>query len=75
MPHIKEVAVVGMPDKLRGEIVKAVVSLKEGTKLSQEDIRYFSKEHLAHFKVPQVVEFRDNLPKTSSGKIDKKQLV
>ncbi|MBL7130202.1 MAG: AMP-binding protein [Candidatus Omnitrophica bacterium] len=73
-PQIKEVAVVGMPDKLRGEVVKAVVSLKENAVLGQEDIRYFAKQHLAHSKVPHTVEFRDNLPKTRSGKVDKTQL-
>lgn len=74
-PQVKEVAVVGAPDKLRGEIVKAVVSLKPGGNISQDDIRYFSKEHLAHFKVPHIVEFRDELPKTRTGKIDKTQLI
>ena len=74
-PQVKEVAVIGIPDKLRGEAVKAVISLKEGADISQEDIRYYSKEHLAHFKVPQVVEFMDVLPKTtSSGKVDKAKL-
>jgi acyl-CoA synthetase (AMP-forming)/AMP-acid ligase II len=73
-PQVKEVAVVGIPDKLRGEAVKAVISLKEDASVSQEDIRYFARQHLAHFKVPHTVEFRDNLPKTRSGKIDKIQL-
>lgn len=73
-PQVKEVAVIGIPDQLRGEAVKAVISLKEGANISQEDIRYFSKEHLAHFKVPQTVEFMEVLPKTSSGKVDKAKL-
>jgi len=73
-PHVKEVAVVGAPDKLRGEVVRAVVSPKEGMQVSEEDIRYHAKEHLANFKVPQIVEFRDSLPKNRTGKIDKTQL-
>ena len=73
-PYIKEVAVIGISDKLRGEMVKAIVSLKEGAKLTQEEIRYFSKEHLAHFKVPHIVEFMDTLPKNRMGKIDKTKL-
>ena len=73
-PQIKEIAVIGVPDKLRGEVVKAVVSLKEGAQLTQEDVRYFAKDHLAHFKAPQIVEFMDSLPKTSSGKVDKARL-
>lgn len=73
-PYIKEIAVVGKPDKLRGEVVKAVAALKEGAQVTEEDIRYFAREHLAHFKVPHIVEFRTSLPKTRSGKIDKTQL-
>lgn len=73
-PQIKEIAIIGVPDKLRGEAVKAIISLKEGAQLTQEDIRCFAKEHLAHFKVPQIVELMDNLPKTTSGKVDKAKL-
>jgi len=73
-PDVKEVAVVGVPDKIRGEVVKAVVVIKDKAKIKEEDIRYFAKEHLAHFKVPHIVEFRDNLPKNRVGKIDKTQL-
>jgi acyl-CoA synthetase (AMP-forming)/AMP-acid ligase II len=73
-PLVKEVAVVGVADDLRGEAVKAVVVLKPESKLKQEDIRYFCKEHLAHFKVPNIVEFRKELPKNRVGKVDKTQL-
>jgi acyl-CoA synthetase (AMP-forming)/AMP-acid ligase II len=73
-PQVKEVAVVGILDKLRGEVVKAVVVPKPEADLKEEDIRYFSKEHLAHFKVPHIVEFKKELPKNRVGKIDKNQL-
>lgn len=71
---VLEAAVIGISDKLRGEVVKAVVVLKEGMNVSTQDLRYFSKEHLAHFKVPQVIELRETLPKNRTGKIDKELL-
>jgi len=73
-PHIAEVAVVGVVDKLRGEVPKAIVVLKQGKKLSEEDLRYFCRQHLAHFKIPHYFEFRDSLPKNRAGKIDKEKL-
>jgi len=71
---VKEVAVIGVSDHLRGETVKAFVVLKEGMKISQEDLRYFAREHLAHFKIPQTIEIRESLPKNRTGKIDKELL-
>ncbi|MDP2940345.1 MAG: AMP-binding protein [Candidatus Omnitrophota bacterium] len=71
---IVEAAVIGIPDKMRGELVKAFVVLKPGQLLKEEDLRYFCREHLAHFKVPHEVEFRENLPKNRAGKIDKEVL-
>jgi long-chain acyl-CoA synthetase len=73
-PDIAEVAVVGAPDKLRGEIPKAYVVLKEGKSQTAETLRYFCKEHLAHFKIPHYYEFVESLPKNRAGKIDKEQL-
>jgi acyl-CoA synthetase (AMP-forming)/AMP-acid ligase II len=74
-PSIQEAAVVGMPDALRGEIVKAFTVLKkEAEGIKAEDIRSFCRKHLAHFKVPYIIEFRDSLPKTPSGKIQKEKL-
>ena len=73
-PAIAEAAVVGMPDKLRGEIVKAFVVFKQGVEATTEDIRSFCRQHLAHFKVPHEVETRSSLPKTPSGKIQKEKL-
>ena len=71
---VAEVAVVGTADKLRGEAVKAFVVLKEGMKTTPEDLRYFAREHLAHFKVPASIELRKELPKNRTGKIDKESL-
>ena len=73
-PAVQEAAVVGIPDKLRGETVKAFLVLKSPAEARSEDIRSFCREHLAHFKVPHDIEFRDSLPKTPSGKIQKEKL-
>jgi len=70
-PDIAEVAVIGMPDELRGEVPKAFVVLKKGKSLTGRDLQHFCREHLAHFKIPHYFEFQDSLPKTGSGKIDK----
>ena len=71
---VAEAAVIGIPDALRGEAVKAFVVLKELASVSVEDLRYFAREHLAHFKVPHSIELRQSLPKNRTGKIDKELL-
>jgi len=73
-PDVAEAAVVGVADKLRGEVPKAFVVLKEGKNLKEEDLRYFLKQHLAHFKIPHYFELKDSLPKNRTGKIDKERL-
>jgi acyl-CoA synthetase (AMP-forming)/AMP-acid ligase II len=73
-PAIAEVAVVGVGDKLRGEVPKAFIVLKEGSSLSEEDLRYFCRQHLAHFKIPHYFEFTPSLPKNRVGKVDKEKL-
>ena len=70
---VAEVAVIGIPDKLRGESVKAFVVLNEEN-VSLEGLKYFVREHLAHFKVPQSIEICKELPKNRIGKIDKEAL-
>jgi long-chain acyl-CoA synthetase len=72
--HIAEVAVIGVADKLRGEVPKAFITLKPGKSLSEEELRYFLREHLAHYKIPHYFEFSDSLPKNRAGKIDKELL-
>jgi long-chain acyl-CoA synthetase len=71
---VAECAVVGMPDKMKGEAVKAFVVLKAGARASVEELRYFLRDHLANFKVPSEVELRLELPKNRTGKIDKNLL-
>ncbi len=73
-PDIAEVAAIGVPDKLRGEVPKAFVVLKEGSKITEADLRYFCREHLARFKIPHYFEFITALPKNRAGKIDKEKL-
>ncbi len=73
-PAVLEAAVVGVPDKNWGESVQALVVLKEGAAASEEEIIEFCKEHLASYKKPRSVEFRDSLPKTASGKIKKNEI-
>jgi long-chain acyl-CoA synthetase len=74
-PKVLEVGVAGIPDAYRGETVKAWVVLKPGVTATVEEIREWSKQHLAGYKVPTHVEFRDELPKTTVGKILRRELV
>jgi long-chain acyl-CoA synthetase len=74
-PKVLEVGVAGVPDPYRGETVKAWVVLKPGEQADAEEIRDWCKDHLAKFKVPTEVEFRSELPKTTVGKILRRELV
>ncbi len=74
-PKVLEVGVAGIPDPYRGETVKAWVVVKEGETLTVDEVRDFAKEKLAKYKVPSHVEFRDELPKTTVGKILRRELV
>jgi len=71
---VAEAAVVGAPDPILGEVVKAVIVLKEGTTLERRDVLRACTQELEDFMVPKIVEFRDSLPKTDSGKIRRNAL-
>ena len=76
-PYIQECAVVGSPDKQRGEIVKAFVKLKVGypsTDKTKKDIQGFVKDKLSKHEYPRELEFIEELPKTADGKIKRKVL-
>ena len=71
---VKEAAVVGVPDEYRGETVKAFVSLRPGKTVTAEELIAFSKDRLAAYKYPRQVEFLDEIPKTVSGKLLRREL-
>lgn len=74
-PKVLEVGVAGIPDPYRGETVKAWVVLKPGETATADEIKDWCRERLAKFKVPTHIEFRDELPKTTVGKILRRELV
>ncbi|SET34761.1 long-chain acyl-CoA synthetase [Salinibacillus kushneri] len=73
-PGILEAAVIGVPDKYRGETIKAVIVCKENASLTEEEVIAHCRNKLAAYKVPRIVEFTDELPKTAVGKILKRAL-
>ncbi|MEM7226135.1 MAG: long-chain fatty acid--CoA ligase [Pseudomonadota bacterium] len=74
-PAIEAVAVCGVPDKHRGEVVKAYVQLRAGKELSGGELRAFLRDKLATFEIPRRIEFRDRLPLTIIGKPSRHQLI
>ena len=74
-PKVLEVGVAGIPDPYRGETVKAWVVVKPGETLTEDDIKDWCQDKLASYKIPTQVEFRDELPKTTIGKILRRELV
>ncbi|MFX1307544.1 MAG: class I adenylate-forming enzyme family protein [Promethearchaeota archaeon] len=73
-PAVSLGTVIGVKDKIYGELPKAFIVLKEGESITEEELINYCKKHLADFKVPKYVEFRDDLPKTPTGKIMKQPL-
>ncbi len=74
-PKVLEVGVAGVMDPRRGETVKAWVVLKPGVTATEEEIRDYCKKNMAAFKVPTEVEFKSELPKTTVGKVLRRELV
>lgn len=74
-PSIREAVVFGIPDAYRSEVVTAVVVLKEPNTLSAEELLHYCRERLTPYKIPRHIHFREELPKTSVGKILRRTLV
>ncbi|MBQ4332718.1 MAG: AMP-binding protein, partial [Clostridia bacterium] len=77
LPYVVECGVSAVPDEVRGQVVKASIVLTKGTQGTdalKKEIQNYVKEHTAPYKYPRVVEFRDSLPKTISGKIQRNKL-
>jgi long-chain acyl-CoA synthetase len=74
-PDVLEAVAAGIPDPYRGETVKAYVVLKEGSKVTSDELNQFARKYLAAYKAPRLYEFRTELPKTAVGKILRRTLV
>lgn len=77
LPYVLECAVVAAPDEIRGQVVKAVIVLTKGTDATdalKKEIQQYVKDRTAPYKYPRIVEFRDEMPKTISGKIIRAKL-
>jgi long-chain acyl-CoA synthetase len=73
-PKVQEACAIGIPDPKRGESAKVFIVLKKGETATAEEMIEFAKDHLATYKLPTEIEFRDDLPKTNVGKILRKEL-
>jgi long-chain acyl-CoA synthetase len=73
IPGVREVAVIGVPDEIMGERVKAVVAVNDSS-ITEEAIKQFCAQHLADYKVPRIVQFVPALPRNSTGKVLKRLL-
>jgi long-chain acyl-CoA synthetase len=74
-PKVQEAGAAGVPDAYRGETVKAWIVLKAGETATEEEIKAFCADKLAKYKIPTSIEFRTELPKTTVGKVLRRELV
>jgi long-chain acyl-CoA synthetase len=74
-PAVAEACVFGIPDPYRGETVKVAIVLKKGMRVTEEQIIEWCNERIARYKVPRLIEFREQLPKTMVGKILRRKLL
>ena len=74
LPEVQEVAVIGVSDDILGQIIKAVIVPKSGYSLESKVVQAYCKNNLANYKVPKIIDFIDEIPKTASGKIKRFQL-
>ncbi|MBT8182578.1 MAG: AMP-binding protein [Eudoraea sp.] len=72
---VKESVVVGIPDAIQGQSIKAFISVQEGMNLNEKEVRRFCSAHLESFMVPEKIVFLDEIPKSSNRKVDKKSLI
>ncbi len=73
-PAVSEAAVIGVPDEYRGETVKAFVTFRPGASATEQELIAFCKERMAAYKYPRSIDVVDELPKTVSGKVLRREL-
>jgi long-chain acyl-CoA synthetase len=73
-PKVKEVAVIGVSDEVRGEVPKAFVIAREGATIEEKELRAHCREHLANYKIPKYFDIVADLPRTPTGKVLKRML-
>src|SRR2546426_4454454 len=73
-PKVKEVAVIGVKDEIRGEVPKAFVIVRDGMSVEEQELRSFCRSNLANYKVPKYIELVADLPRTPTGKVLKRML-
>jgi len=73
-PSVLEAAVIGIPDEKWGEVPKAIIVLKPGERLTEDDLIQYCQKHLSRFKIPKSLDFVASLPKSGTSKILKREL-
>lgn len=74
-PKVRDVQIVGVPDKKFGEVLAAWIIPKKDSNLTEQDVRAFCKDHIAHYKIPTYIKFVEEFPMTVTGKIQKFKIV